>query len=64
MGFVTSEALADQPRMQAALNLLRSARGELQQATADKGGHRLKALAAIDTAIAEVKAGIAFDRAY
>ena len=55
-------ALADQPHMQNALGSLESARGELQVAVSDKGGHRVKALADVNAAIAEVRAGIAFAR--
>ncbi len=54
-------AQADQPAMEAALRHLEQARGSLQNATVDKGGHRRKALKAVDAAIAEVKAGMAFD---
>jgi hypothetical protein len=53
---------ADQPHMQAALQALGNARAELQQATHDKGGHRARALKLVDQAMAEVQAGIAFDR--
>lgn len=52
----------DQPMMQAARADLQTAKGELQMATPDKGGHRAKAIALIKDAIAEVNAGIAFDR--
>jgi len=55
-------ALPDQPFMQAARGDLQTARHELQQAVADKGGHRVKALELINSAITEVNAGIAFDR--
>ena len=53
---------SDQPHMQAALAELQSARGELQAADADKGGHRVNALNLIASAISEVNAGINFDR--
>ncbi|HEU4391446.1 MAG TPA: hypothetical protein VFV34_26840 [Blastocatellia bacterium] len=53
---------ADQPHMQAALDLLRNARKELASATSDKGGHRANAIKHVDRAIAEVERGIAFDR--
>ena len=53
---------ADQPHMQAALDLLKNARRELAAATSDKGGHRANAIKAVDRAIAEVERGIAFDR--
>ena len=34
----------------------------LERATADKGGHRVKAIQHVDAAIAEVRAGMRFDR--
>jgi len=55
---------APQPLMQGALESLRSARTQLQNATADKGGHRVKALQYINSAIAEVEAGIRFDNTH
>lgn len=57
-------ALAAQPHMQAALVALEQAKAELQKAAADKGGHRVKAMKGIDSAIAEVKAGIEWDRTH
>ena len=62
--FLAGRALADQPRMQAALDHLQSARRELAQATADKGGHRTKAIALVDDAIQEVRDGMGFDRTH
>ena len=47
--------------MAKALNSLEDARKALDNATADKGGHRVKALALVNDAIVEVKAGIEFD---
>jgi len=61
-GFVVGRATADQPHMVAALDHLRAARAELQQATHDKGGHRERALKAVDQAIAQVERGIEYDR--
>ena len=55
-------ASADQPLMQAARADLQTAKRELQKALPDKGGHRVKAIALVNDAIAEVNAGIAFDR--
>ena len=55
-------AIPDQPNMQAARGNLMTAKSELQRATADKGGHRAKAIGLVNSAIAEVNAGIAFDR--
>ena len=53
-------AIGAQPHMEAALGLLQNARGELQAALPNKGGHRERAMGLIDQAIAETKAGIAF----
>jgi len=47
--------------MQAALQSLEAAHRSLEAATADKGGHRVKAIALTKEAIEEVKKGIAFD---
>jgi hypothetical protein len=57
-------SFADQPHMEAALSSLQQAKVSLEKATADKGGHRVKALKAIDQAIAQVQAGIDFDRSH
>jgi hypothetical protein len=53
---------ADQPKMQAALDALKLARRELADASADKGGHRVKAIELVEQAIAQVEKGITFDR--
>lgn len=50
-----------QPKMHQALEHLRSAKNALEAATADKGGHRVKAIALTKQAIDEVQAGIKFD---
>lgn len=55
-------AVPDQPFMQAARGSLATAKSELQNATPDKGGHRVNAIGLVNSAIAEVNAGIAFDR--
>jgi len=60
--FVAGRASADQPHMQAALEHLRAAKVELDAATPDKGGHRAKAIALTNDAIAQVERGIAYDR--
>jgi hypothetical protein len=52
---------ADQPHMRNAHKLLVDARAELDKATPDKGGHRVKAIQLVTDAIAEVHAGIQFD---
>ena len=57
-------ALPDQPHMQAALDKLQGARSDLEAATDDKGGHRVKALDHVKKAIDEVKKGIEYDRTH
>jgi hypothetical protein len=63
-GMVWSRALAVQPRMDDALVKLREARAALREATADKGGHRQKALDLIEEAINQVQAGIDYGRTH
>jgi uncharacterized iron-regulated protein len=60
--FAIAGAFPDQPHMQAARSSLQTAKAELQKATADKGGHRVNAIGMVNSAIAEVNEGIAFDR--
>ena len=55
-------AVPDQPNMEAARGNLQTAKSELQKAIPDKGGHRVNAIGLVNSAIAEVNAGIAFDR--
>ena len=52
----------DQPFMQAALDNLREAQNYLKNATADKGGHRKRAMDFTAGAITAVNKGIAYDR--
>ena len=61
-GFVAGRATADQPHMHAALEHLRQARASLDKATPDKGGHREAAIKLVNDAIAQVEAGMAYDR--
>ena len=56
--------MADQPRMQKAIELLRAARAELQAASPDKGGHRLAALENITEAIKHIEKGMLYDRSH
>jgi hypothetical protein len=49
-----------QPHMQGALVALQNALAELQQAEANKGGHRERAIGLTEQAIAEVERGIQF----
>ena len=55
-------AVPDQPFMQAARADLQTAKRELQRATANKGGHRAKAISLTNQAIAQVNQGIDYDR--
>jgi hypothetical protein len=52
-------AVGQQPHMEAAIGFLQSARAELAQALANKGGHRVAAIGLIDQAIDQVRRGIA-----
>ena len=63
-GFIVGCATGGQPHMNAALDELRAARSELQVSTADKGGHRERAIGLCDQAIGEVEAGIEFARTH
>ena len=57
--FAASSAAPDQPHMRAALDRLQEAKRNLESATADKGGHRAKAIELVNKAIEEVRQGIA-----
>jgi hypothetical protein len=50
-----------QPQMQMALAALQNARAHLVMGSSDKGGHRVKAIARVDQAIAQVNLAIAYD---
>ena len=50
-----------QPHMSAALDHLQQAEKELEAATHDKGGHRVKALSLIKQAMSQVQQGIQYD---
>ena len=63
-GSVGSASADPQPHMKAALGTLKIARTQLEKATSDKGGHRVKALALTNEAIEQVEKGIAFDDAH
>ncbi len=59
---LSTAAFADpQPNMKDALASLKAAKESLEKATADKGGHRAKAIAAVKEAIEQTEKGIAFD---
>jgi hypothetical protein len=53
-----------QPHMQVALASLREARDQLNSATHDKGGHRVKAIEHVNAAIDEVQKGIDYDNTH
>jgi hypothetical protein len=53
-----------QPLMKSALGELNKAAKHLKKGTADKGGHRVKALELTRSAIAEVEAGIEYDNTH
>ena len=53
-----------QPHMRNALDHLMAAKGELQAARTDKGGHRVRAIELVDEAAAEVQRGIDYARGY
>jgi len=62
LGVMIGQATADQPFMHRGLGLLQQARATLAMGSDDHGGHRVAAIRDVDAAIAEVNAGIAFDR--
>lgn len=51
---------AEQPHMREALRALMAARHQLEVASPNKGGYRVRAIQQIDASIASVKAGIRF----
>lgn len=61
-GNMVQSAHADnQPHMKAALGHLQAAKASLQAATADKGGHRVKAMELTSSAIEQTQKGIEYD---
>jgi hypothetical protein len=56
--FSTRLLVLDQPHMQAALDHLRQAKSNLENASSDKGGFRKKAIDEVNNAIDETKKGI------
>jgi hypothetical protein len=60
VAMTTKSAAAYQGNMEHALGSLREALGFLRDSTADKGGHRERAMSLIERAIAETQAGIDF----
>lgn len=64
ISLMTAPVRADQPRMQAAKSDLDNALKYLRQATADKGGHREKAIELATKALTAVNNGIEYDRTH
>jgi hypothetical protein len=60
IGFTAGQAQPRQPHMRAALDDLQAARGELQTASANKGGHRANAIRLVDQAIDETRRGMEY----
>jgi hypothetical protein len=50
-----------QPKMEEAMQHLRQAQQNLQDASRDKGGHRVRALQLVNQAMAEIEAGMRYD---
>lgn len=57
-------AAAAQPKMEAALATLEQAKATLMEASEDKGGHRAKAIQAVEVAMNQVRKGIEYDKAH
>jgi hypothetical protein len=60
IGIAATVAVAKQEHMAEAMHHLEGAKQELQQADADKGGHRDKALELVNQAMEQVHAGMEF----
>ena len=60
LGATVKSADAYQGNMERALSSLYEALGSLREATANKGGHRVRAMDLISQAITETQAGIEF----
>ena len=65
-GFAAGRAWTGQPYLHADSKDLVAAKGSLEAAQSEEGGHRVKALDLVNGAIAEVQvqAGIEFDRSH
>jgi len=50
------------PEIHKAMRKLRGAKADLEKAAHDYGGHKAKAIAAIDEALSELKAALDFDK--
>ena len=60
LGATAKSANAYQGNMERALSALHQALGSLQEATANKGGHRARAMDLVRQAIEETQAGVGF----
>jgi hypothetical protein len=56
------EKLEHHPHLRRSLHELREARKELQTADHDFGGHRVKAIEAVDVAIKQIEVALRYDR--
>ena len=57
---MATPSVEEQPHMRSAIEHLKAARAELEQAADDKGGHRAAAIKATDEAIHHTQEGIEF----
>jgi hypothetical protein len=57
-----AEKLERHPHLRRSLHELREARRELQTADHDFGGHRVKAIEAVDVAIKQIEIALRYDR--
>ena len=62
--FATLALAEKQPQMHKAVQHLEQGLAALRNASADKGGHRAKAIDLVEAAIRETRAGIAYDNAH
>lgn len=60
----TTGAAAAQPHMDVALDTLHTALHQLEDAMPDKGGYRVKAIALVKSAIADVEAGMKWSKTH
>ena len=60
LGASAKSADADQGNMERALSSLQQALGSLRESTANKGGHRARAMDLVRQAIEETQAGVEF----
>lgn len=64
LAMLSAASWAEQVHMEAALASLQQAKDSLNKASADKGGHRVRALQLVENAIKQVNAGIEYDKTH